>query len=360
MGFAFSGSLTSHAVQDPSISLDMVTSGNTYDETTNTMTVGSIDSCLTSATANPSTHNHTVHMVIENVEDLVGWHVRLNYVGDKMRPNTVNFTPFVDNTTGQIISFVNLPIDQFTGVHRDLTSASNIPLAAPGPQTARFGSSYLGNPNFAVSPDTPHKAIPDDGSYDAPTGGVLAAVNLQVVGNQSSQPALFMNLDHNTFGTGVSVFTGSGTEAIYLSSAQLGDGFHGEGANCAPPTTDSDGDGEPDGTDNCPNWPNPTQNLPPWPVPANDPDCDGFSTTVENSVGTNPLAHCGTDAWPPDINNDTFVSVVGDISVVAGQFGNRVPPAPARYDIAPDPPDRFIDVMGDISRMAGLYAQTCA
>ena len=31
-----SGRLTSHAVQNPTISLDMVTTGDTYDDTTNT------------------------------------------------------------------------------------------------------------------------------------------------------------------------------------------------------------------------------------------------------------------------------------------------------------------------------------
>ena len=52
--FLLSGLLTSHAVQNPRISLDMVTTGNTYDDTTNTMTLGPINSCLTSA-ANPAT-----------------------------------------------------------------------------------------------------------------------------------------------------------------------------------------------------------------------------------------------------------------------------------------------------------------
>jgi hypothetical protein len=59
-------------------------------------------------------------------------------------------------------------------------------------------------------------------------------------------------------------------------------------------------------------------NLPPWTIPANDPDCDGFSTAVENSAGTSPTTHCGANAWPADINNDTFVDVIGDISQVAG------------------------------------------
>src|SRR6266545_2344223 len=90
----FSGALTSRAVQNPSISLDMVTAGNTYCDGTgtdnlgnpcapnNSMTVGTIDNCLTSAVANTATHNHVAHLIIQNVEDVVGWQARLNYIGD--------------------------------------------------------------------------------------------------------------------------------------------------------------------------------------------------------------------------------------------------------------------------------------
>src|SRR5439155_1573968 len=84
-------------------------------------------------------------------------------------------------------------------------------------------------------------------------------------------------------------------------------------------TSDDDADRVFAGSDNCPNWPNPAQNLPPWPVPANDPDCDGFSTAVENSAGTSPTTHCGANAWPADINNDGF-SDISDVSALTGVF----------------------------------------
>ena len=117
-----------------------------------------------------------------------------------------------------------------------------------------------------------------------------------------------MNLDDgnpNSPGSSFSYFNGTNAVDVSLPSSVLGDGFHGEGVTCVlqdctnvecpgatpPPSAtpaDADGDGVPDATDNCPAWPNPSQNLPPWPVPANDPDCDGFGNTVENSTGTNP------------------------------------------------------------------------
>ena len=239
--FFLSGLLTSEAVQNPRISLDMVTSGNTYDETTNTMTLGPIDNCLTSAAANTATHTHPTHLVIQDVEDLVGWQARLNYVGDKLRPQVFTHTPFTDNNLGQAVGFLNLPIDQTSGVHRGVIPAQTIPLAPPDdtnmPQTALFGAAYEGNQNFPVSADTPVKAVPDDASYDAPTGGVLGSLVLQVLGNESGQPSLFMNLDDNSPnppGSTVVVFNGAGTTSINLTPSQLGDGFHGEGATCVP------------------------------------------------------------------------------------------------------------------------------
>src|SRR5438552_9505877 len=179
--FLLSGHLTSHAIQNPTISLDMVTTGTTYDDTTNTMTVGTIEN--TSSSALSSTHIHATHLVVMNVEDLVAWQVRLNYIGDRLRPQGQNTTPFTDNTTAQNVGFTNLPIDQSTFVHRDVTNAASIPPAPPDnsntAQTALIGATYNGTEDFAVSPDSPAKAVPDDSSYSAPTGGVLSQLNLQ-------------------------------------------------------------------------------------------------------------------------------------------------------------------------------------
>jgi glucose/arabinose dehydrogenase len=104
-----------------------------------------------------------------------------------------------------------------------------------------------------------------------------------------------------------------------------------------------------------------------------DDDNDTFSDAIESASGTDILDRCADTTtpndergpafgeppspWPPDINDDRLVDVIGDISVVAGAFG--LPQAPARYDIAPDPPDGLIDVIGDISRMAGLFGTAC-
>jgi hypothetical protein len=205
--------------------------------TPNSMTVGAVDFCLSSPTANPATHTHAAQLIIQNVEDLVGWQARVNYDGGAMRPLTANVQPFMDNNTAQAVSFNNLPLD--TGVHRDLVAASSIPPQAPGPQTAAFGATYNGAQSFAVSPDTPAKSTPDDNSYSAPSGGILATVILQVVGDHTGQNNLFVDLDDaipNGPGTGISYFNGAGSVDLLLPETSLGDAYHAEGVPCGAAT----------------------------------------------------------------------------------------------------------------------------
>jgi len=238
------------------LALDMVTTGNDYcdgagttgdgvtpcpaGESNNSMTVGAVDSCFADAAGNNSQHTHLAHVIVQNVQDMIGWQVRLNYDGGKMRPNTVQFTPFSDSSTAQSISFVNLPIDSTSSIHRDLTSASNIPAGSPGPQTAAFGSAYLLAPTFALSPDTPPKSPADDTSYSAPSGGIVAALQYQVLAGQQGQNNLILDMDDdnpNSPGSGISYFDGSGSVQLVLSQFALGDGYHAEGAApCAAPT----------------------------------------------------------------------------------------------------------------------------
>jgi hypothetical protein len=217
----------------------MVTTGNSYDATTNSMTVGSIESSSTGAQT--STHTHQVDLIAKNVRDLVGWQVRLNYVGDRMRPASHNVTPFIDNSTLQNVGFSNLPIDQTTLLHRDVTPAAAIPVAPPDgtntQQSALIGASFVGAQNAAVSPDTPAKSIPDDTSYNAPNGGVLSRITLQILGSECDH-ALVMDLDDNdpnAPGSAIVMFSSSETTRIDLTESQLHDATHTE-TGCPSPT----------------------------------------------------------------------------------------------------------------------------
>src|SRR6266508_3544118 len=152
-----SGAFTSRATQLPSISLDMVTTGNSYSDPgaagDNSMTVGTIDSCLTTAApGNNLQHNHLVHLVIQNVEDMIAWQARFNYLGDQMRVSAFNPTPFTDSATTAQVGFLNLPIDPTLGDHRCISPSQAIPPAAPGPQTALIGLNRFGANTAPISP----------------------------------------------------------------------------------------------------------------------------------------------------------------------------------------------------------------
>src|SRR5438093_5314450 len=187
----------------------------------------------------------------------------------------------------------------------------------------------------------------------------------------SSSPAAAMviaNPSHaNTYTWDDGLLSYGGSQVVFVSDdAVIG--------------TDTDADGWANTVDNCPAIANPDQLNTDQALAAagagvpgdtlgdacdTDDDNDQFSDVVESSTGTNPLDNCtgapgtGGDAWPADINQDTFVDVIGDISRVTAEFGKSVPPAPARYDIGPDPPDHFIDVIGDITRLTGLFGRQC-
>ncbi|MEX1193539.1 MAG: hypothetical protein WD904_00255 [Dehalococcoidia bacterium] len=128
--------------------------------------------------------------------------------------------------------------------------------------------------------------------------------------------------------------------------------------SCATP--DPDGDTFADSADNCPNWANIAQLLPAWTVAANDPDCDGFSTANETTIGTDPTRQCpgpgGTpDSWPPDVVANGTINIL-DVTALKPVFGQSVPPASARYNIAGGVGINILDV----TALKPFFGKSCS
>ena len=248
----------SRAVQSPSIFLDMDPTGNIYNASSeNSMFVAGVDNCLTSNPSEPVSHSHFVHLIVNNVEDMVAWQVRLNYIGDQMAPVSFNATPFNDSDQSGVnpVGFTNLPKDTAdASSHRGVIPVSAIPPLPPDgtntPQTALIGAQYDGAQNFPISPDVPPKDAPerttDDASatsisatpnYAAFNGGILAVVELFVQGDETGNQ-LSMNLGRREAPTKregkFAVFNGSGLTFVPIAPGLLGDGSHGEGVTCVP------------------------------------------------------------------------------------------------------------------------------
>ena len=145
-------------------------------------------------------------------------------------------------------------------------------------------------------------------------------------------------------------------------------------------TCDTDGDGVPDDSDNCPDVPNPAQTNTDADLEAggasvvgdslgdacdDDDDNDEFDDDVETYLGTVTLDNCpdsppgpGGDAWPLDINVDTYVTTVGDVLSYANNVGKDVATYPElqRLDLNAD---GFITTVGDVLEYSGMIGASC-
>jgi len=142
----------------------------------------------------------------------------------------------------------------------------------------------------------------------------------------------------------------------------------GLGNVCDP---DDDNDTIPDATDNCPLVPNPGQeDLDSDGVgdacDADDSDGDGFTDAIEVYLGTDPLDACpdnpSDDAWPLDINIDTYVTVIPDIYAYRGRINTTGGPPPdsnwwQRLDLNAD---NFITAIPDVLSYRGNIGQACS
>jgi C1A family cysteine protease len=120
------------------------------------------------------------------------------------------------------------------------------------------------------------------------------------------------------------------------------------------PSVDQDADGILDASDNCPAVSNPDQTDTDGDglgdVCDPDDDNDGWTDVVEIAIGTDPKDKCtdqpgDRDAWPPDINRDTYANVL-DIGLFRPVLNSRVgqPSYNARFDLKFDGSIDVLDI----------------
>lgn len=284
--------LPSSAQTDPIVSVDAVIDddGDTLPDNTGT-SVGAVDGCV-SMTAGASLD---VDVVIQDVADLAGFQTDLLYDPRVLKVTAVDYNFLLASTGSSVLD-----------LGEDITSEGDTD-----------GDFFMSGAMFDLL-----------GTTGANGDGVLARVTLEAVGPGTSPLDL----------SGIKLSDTAGLPIPPVDSDNFYVGPINDASVVVDDSCDRDGDGVPDGSDNCPDWPNSTQALPPWTVPPDDPDCDAWPTNDETFIGTDPGDACGSDAWPADINGDFAVNIF-DLNflgppVLFSQWPD--PPYELRYDLDPD------------------------
>ena len=127
---------------------------------------------------------------------------------------------------------------------------------------------------------------------------------------------------------------------------------------------DTDGDGAPDVIDNCLLVPNADQlNIDAGNAALHRPgadafgdgcdddiDGDGYANAQEIAHGKSPAAYCAI--MRADVDGDAAVTIL-DMTVLAGEFLDQIPPAPERHK---QDADNAITIL-DLTKMANLFLQ---
>jgi hypothetical protein len=101
--------------------------------------------------------------------------------------------------------------------------------------------------------------------------------------------------------------------------------------------------------------PSPTATPSPTPTlsPTTDSDGDGYTDAQEIAMGNDPHGYCAT--MRADVSHSGSVAI-NDLAMIAGYFGQPVPPAPALYD---QNASTSISI-ADLATAAGLFGQAVA
>jgi len=185
---------------------------------------------------------------------------------------------------------------------------------------------------------------PYDPDNDSDSDGVCGDIdNCPIVANENQ-----LNSDTDSHGDVCDNCPNTDNE----NQANSDSDSHGDACDNCPSDTnedqaDADGDEWGDACDGCPTI------VMPWYTPAGDEDCDGFTTTAENYVGTDPLDACpetstpddeDPDAWPVDMDDDQDADIV-DVLKYRPYILTSVPPSPQRFDFDGDGDIDIVDIL---------------
>lgn len=96
----------------------------------------------------------------------------------------------------------------------------------------------------------------------------------------------------------------------------------------------------------------------PWSVPPGDFDCDGFTDFEEGFMGTETLLACGTNAWPPDFNDDEEVNILDIVWLTPPHF-NKCDPDPF-YDPRRDfNADGCVNILDIVRMTPPMFGASC-
>lgn len=87
-------------------------------------------------------------------------------------------------------------------------------------------------------------------------------------------------------------------------------------------------------------------------IAAADSDNDGFKDSQEVYMGTNPKLACGTNAWPPDVDDNGTIDLFYDVFTVASANGTNS----KRYDLNQD---GKVD-KADAEIVSSYFGKTCS
>jgi hypothetical protein len=338
------------------VGVDAITTGNTA------TTLGNIDRCVS---VNPN-DTFYVDLFVKNVTNLNNWQGTLRTDGSLLEVSNIDVGYFLATTPGSVLFNGSDPVPNTTGSFQAgafdeeyLAESGSGVLARVQMKALAAGTSKLyfslwwpfglSGVQLEDSDFNPIGDVDGDTYFDG-----LVFNSIVVVGGPCPKDADgdgFNNIDESIDGS--DLLAADSTPEVCNGVDDDLDPQSDEGydrapvngiADCVDPAADSDGDTTPNPSDP-------------------DDDNDGFTDVQEAYMGTDSLADCPLtiyhNAWPLDVNNDTSITVVGDVLKYSGLIGVACGNDSYRRRLDFNN-DCLLSVVGDVIRFSGHIGDTCS